>query len=76
MAGEVSVQESNESGRKKAKLKARMNQRGNPKNPMEFTHVVVLPYFMDRRLIAQRAIDLGVTPDEAVEVLRREWLER
>ncbi len=73
MVGEVSVQEANESGRKKGKQIARMGQR-NPKSPCEFFHGAVVPYFMDNRLIAERATDKGITPDAAVEELRAEWL--
>ncbi len=74
MVGEVSVQESNESGRKKGKQIARMGQRGNRINAMEFTHVAVVPWFMDNRMIVQRAVDKEISSDEAVEELRAEWL--
>jgi len=74
MVGEVSIPEANESGRKKAQAVARARSR-NPKNSIEFSHVAVVPYFMDNRLIAQRATDKGITPDEAVKELRAEWLE-
>ncbi len=74
MVGEVSVQESNESGRKKAKQTARMVQRGNRNNAMEFTHVAVVPWFMDNRMVAQRAVDKLISLGAAADELRVEWL--
>ncbi len=74
MVGEVSVQEANESGRKKGKQIARMGQRGNRNNAMEFSHVAVVPYFMDNPMIYERAADRGITHAAAVDELRAEWL--
>ena len=68
MVGEVSIAEANEIGYKNApKPRPRVQ-------PCEFHHSILVPYFMDRKLIVQRAIDKGITPDEAVEELRAEWL--
>lgn len=43
--------------------------------PREFVHAQVVPYFMDRKLIAQRCADRGIAPDKTVEELTKEWLE-
>ncbi len=68
MVGEVSVAEANEIGYKNApKPRPRVQ-------PCEFHHSILVPYFMDRKLIVQRAVDKGITLDEAVEELRAEWL--
>ena len=68
MVGEVSVAEANEIGIKNVfKPRPRVQ-------PCEFHHSILVPYFMDRKLIAQRAADKGITPDEAIEELRTEWL--
>ena len=68
MAGEISIAEANEIGYKNApKPRARVQ-------PCEFHHSILVPYFMDRKLISQRVTDKGITPDEAIEELREEWL--
>lgn len=73
MVGEVSVPEANEIGLKKANKRAALKTR-NPHSPCEFFHSQVVPYFMDRRMVSQRATDKGITPDEAADELRAEWL--
>ncbi len=68
MVGEVSVAEANEIGYKNApKPRPRVQ-------PCEFHHSIRVPYFMDLKLIAQRAADKGITRDMAVEELLAEWL--
>ena len=68
MVGEVSVAEANEIGYKNAPKPRERVQ------PCEFRHSILVPYFMDRKLIAQRATDKGITSRHAVEQLRAEWL--
>lgn len=68
MVGEVNAAEANEIGYKNAPKPRFRTQ------PCEFHHSILVPYFMDRKLIVQRATDKGITPDEAVEELRAEWL--
>ncbi len=68
MAGEISVAEANEIGYKNApKPRARVQ-------PCEFHHSILVPYFMDQKLIARRAGWRNIPLDEATEELRAEWL--
>ena len=68
MVGEVSIAEANEIGSKNAPKPSERVQ------PCEYHHSLLIPYFMDRKLIAQRIADRGITSNEAVEELRKEWL--
>ena len=68
MVGEVSIPEANEIGYKNAPKPRERVQ------PCEFHHSILVPYFMDCKLIAERAGWRNITHAEATEELRAEWL--
>lgn len=71
MAGEVSIAESNELGRKKGELLAKARRR-NKRTSREFQHQIVVPLWMDGPYIARCIAEWGCDRADAIERIRRE----